>query len=99
MGEQRNIIFFNLPPVMKKNKRKALHFIYKINLKIKQRRKELGLSQIELDNITRLKTYKYESGDQEMTLTTIFIFSNALQLKPHQLLMEEEDNKPNRGGE
>lgn len=93
MGEQRFNYFFNLPPVMKKNKRKATNLISKTSLNIKLRRKELGLSQTELDELTGLKCYKYESGKKEMTLTTIAIYSEALQLEPHQLLMaEEEDN-------
>ena len=74
---------------MKKSKRKAVELISKTNLNIKLRREQLGLNQAELDKITGLRTYKYESGEQEMTLTTIAIFSQALQLKPHELLMDD----------
>jgi hypothetical protein len=73
---------------MKKYKRKATDLISQTNLNIKLRREQLGLNQSELDKLTGLRTYKYESGEQEMTLTTIAIFSDALQVKPHQLLME-----------
>jgi len=75
---------------MKKNKRKATSLIAKTNLNIKLRREQLGLNQSELDKLTGLRTYKYESGEQEMTLTTVAIFSDALQIKPYQLLMENE---------
>jgi hypothetical protein len=75
---------------MKKNKRKATELISTTNLNIKLRREQLGLNQSELDKLTGLRTYKYESGEQEMTLTTIAIFSDALLIKPHQLLMEND---------
>jgi len=56
-------------------------------MNIKIRREEIGMSQKQLEAVTRLKMYKYESGNKEMTITTIGIIADALQTESYKLFM------------
>ena len=67
-------------------KRKNTALISKVNLNIKKRREKLDIPQMELDAKTGLKMYKYESGEKDMTLTTLGIIADALKTEPHILL-------------
>jgi transcriptional regulator with XRE-family HTH domain len=69
-----------------KTKRKSVSLISKVNLNIKRTREEAGMTQLELETNTQLKIYKYESGTKEMTLTTLEIIANALNIEPYKLL-------------
>jgi len=69
-----------------KTKRKAVSLISKVNLNIKRTREKAGLTQQELETSTQLKAYKYESGTKDMTLTTLEIIANALNIEPYKLL-------------
>lgn len=72
---------------LKKQKRKNSALISKVNMNIKIRREEIGMSQKQLEAVTRLKMYKYESGNKEMTITTIGIIADALQTESYKLFM------------
>jgi transcriptional regulator with XRE-family HTH domain len=66
----------------------------KFGLKIRQCRKQIGLSQEELANKTEIhRTYigGIERGERNPTLLMILRLAQALQVRPQQLLEEPEE--------
>ena len=53
---------------------------------IRNCRMEKKLTQEQLQEVSGLRIYKYESGKNDMTLTTVHILSSYLEIEPWQLL-------------
>ncbi len=71
---------------MTAQKRQATELIKIVANNIKQYRLKKNLSQERLEDETGLTIARYESGNHDMTLTTICILSQHLDLEPYELL-------------
>ncbi len=68
------------------NKRKAKELIRKVAFNIKRFRMKEGLTQEQLAGKTSITIQRCESGKNDMTLTTINILSEDLNVEPYELL-------------
>lgn len=68
-------------------KRQDSKLLEKVARNLKYHRMKKGWSQEKLQEGTGLAVARYESGKKDMTLTTISILSNYLQVEPYELLM------------
>jgi transcriptional regulator with XRE-family HTH domain len=71
---------------MTTRKRKANKFIAKVASNIKYHRMKRNFSQEKLEDETGLTISRYESGNKDMTLTTIYILSEYLHVEPYKFL-------------
>ena len=72
----------------KGKKRKAINLLKSVADNIRYYRMKRKLSQEQLEEETRLPVSRYESGRNDMTLTSIFILSKELGVEPYKLLMK-----------
>ena len=75
-----------LPKQNSRKKRKAKEFIQRTSGNIKYYRVKRRLSQEKLEEETGLYIPRYESGRHDMTLTTLYILSEYLRVRPFNLL-------------
>ncbi len=67
-------------------KRQDTKLISRVASNIKYHRMKKGWSQEKLQEETGLAIARYESGKKDMTLTTLSILSNYLDIEPYELL-------------
>lgn len=68
------------------NKRKSKALIQKTAFNIKKYRLRAGFTQEKLRELTNISVSRCESGKYDMTLTTIQILSEQLEIEPYELL-------------
>lgn len=74
------------PRAKHKKSRRDYKLIAKVAGNIKKYREQMNLSQEQLQENTGLAIFRYESGKNDMTLTTLSILSEQLKVKSYQLL-------------
>ncbi|TAL62597.1 MAG: XRE family transcriptional regulator [Bacteroidetes bacterium] len=70
----------------KKKKRVARELIQKVAGNVKIHRMKRRMTKEKLEDETGLTIARYESGKNDMTLTTLSILSKHLNIEPYQLL-------------
>lgn len=81
------------PRKKQKKSRRDYCLIQQVAINIKKYRIQMNLTQEQLQENTQLAVFRYESGKHDMTLSSISILSEHLQVDPWQLLVEIETNK------
>ncbi len=71
---------------MTAKKRHATKLIEQVASNIKYYRTKKRMSQEKLQEETGLAIFRYESGRQDMTLTTIDVLARHLDIDPYELL-------------
>ena len=70
----------------KEREKKAAELLHRVANNIRKRRTELKMTQKELEECSGLRIYKYESGNNDMTLTTLCCLSEHLKVEVWELV-------------